>query len=76
METEESKPEEPIRELTEDEMKKQEAAKAKDRGNVHYKKREFDAALSEYGKARELDPDNMTYLTNEAGISIQIHAKR
>jgi tetratricopeptide (TPR) repeat protein len=40
----------------------------KDMGNDAYKKKEFEKALSHYEKAAELDPTNITYLTNKAGM--------
>lgn len=40
----------------------------KEKGNAAYKKREFEAALQHYDKALELDPTNITFLTNKAGM--------
>jgi tetratricopeptide (TPR) repeat protein len=40
----------------------------KDMGNEAYKKKEFEKALAHYEKAAELDPTNITYLTNKAGL--------
>ena len=42
----------------------------KDKGNAAYKKKDFTAALEHYDRAIELDPDNITFLTNKAGESI------
>lgn len=42
----------------------------KDLGNEEYKKRNFEAALSHYNKAIELEPTNMTFYNNVAGIII------
>ena len=39
----------------------------KDKGNAAYKAKDFTAALEHYDKAIELDPDNITFLTNKAG---------
>lgn len=44
------------------------ARKEKEQGNEAYKKREFDKALQHYNKAVELDPTDMTYLTNIAAV--------
>lgn len=41
--------------------------KEKELGNAAYKKKEFEAALSHYNKAIELDPTDMTFLNNKAG---------
>ncbi|CAG8440393.1 5074_t:CDS:10 [Ambispora leptoticha] len=63
----ESEPE-PIAELTEEQLKKEEANKEKDLGNESYKKRDFEEALKHYDKAWELDPTNVTILTNKAAV--------
>lgn len=46
------------------------AEAAKEKGNEAYKKKEFQTALDHYNKATELDPKNMTYYTNRAGLFI------
>ena len=40
----------------------------KEKGNAAYKKKNFAAALEHYNKAVELDPTDMTYLTNLAAV--------
>ena len=44
------------------------AVEEKERGNAAYKKRDFIIALEHYDKAIELDPTNVTFLTNKAGV--------
>ena len=39
----------------------------KEKGNVAYKKKEFEVAMQHYDRAIELDPTNITLLTNKAG---------
>ncbi|XP_015750742.1 PREDICTED: stress-induced-phosphoprotein 1-like, partial [Acropora digitifera] len=41
----------------------------KEKGNVAYKKKDFETALQHYAKAVELDPTNANFLTNRAGQS-------
>ena len=45
----------------------------KELGNKAYNKRDFTKALSHYEKAFKLDPNNMVYLSNKAGIYLKIH---
>ena len=40
----------------------------KEKGNAAYKKKNFAVALEHYTKASELDPSDMTYLTNLAAV--------
>ncbi|NXV58064.1 STIP1 protein, partial [Molothrus ater] len=47
---------------------KQEAQKEKELGNAAYKRKEFPAALEHYTRAEQLDPTNMTYVTNQAAV--------
>lgn len=44
------------------------AMEEKEKGNAAYKKKEFEVALQHYDKAMELDPTNITFLTNKAGM--------
>ena len=43
------------------------ALKEKEAGNAAYKKKDFETALACYDKAIELDPTDITFLTNKAG---------
>jgi stress-induced-phosphoprotein 1 len=49
-----------------EEEKKAEGEKAL--GNQAYKKKDFEVALKHYEKASELNPSNITYDTNKAGM--------
>jgi stress-induced-phosphoprotein 1 len=51
----------------EDARNKREAEAAKAAGSAAYKKRDFAEALTQYTKAWELWPKDMTYLTNAGG---------
>ncbi|XP_071657602.1 stress-induced-phosphoprotein 1 isoform X1 [Patagioenas fasciata] len=55
----------PAQELPEN---KKEAQQQKELGNAAYKRRDFEAALAHYTRAQELDPSNMTYVTNQAAV--------
>ncbi|KAG0020891.1 Hsp90 cochaperone [Entomortierella chlamydospora] len=65
-------PEEPKEMPSEEELNKKEAAKIKDLGNASYKARKFDEALEHYGKAWELDPTNISILTNKAAVYFEM----
>lgn len=41
--------------------------KEKELGNAAYKKKDFATALRHYEEACKLDPNSMTYLSNQAG---------
>nr|KAG5687174.1 hypothetical protein BaRGS_033061 [Batillaria attramentaria] len=47
---------------------KTKALEEKEKGNAAYKKKDFETALSHYEKAFELDPTNITFLTNRAAV--------
>ena len=47
------------------------ALEKKAEGNVHYKKKEFDAALQCYDAALELEPSNITYRLNKAAVFME-----
>lgn len=46
------------------------AKKEKDLGNEEYKKKNFEAALAHYNKAIELEPTNITFYNNVAGMIV------
>jgi len=48
------------------------AEENKNRGNEFYKKKEFENALKCYNDAIELDPDNISYLTNKAAVFFEM----
>ncbi|CAG5133559.1 unnamed protein product [Candidula unifasciata] len=47
---------------------KSKALQEKEKGNEAYKKRDFEAALKHYDAAFQLDPTNITVLTNKAAV--------
>jgi len=49
-----------------------EAQKMKQEGNDAYKKKDFPTALSKYGKAMDLDPNEMTYYLNTAAVHFEM----
>ena len=44
------------------------ALKEKELGNAAYKNKDLDTAIQHYTKGYELDPTNVTMLTNRAGM--------
>jgi stress-induced-phosphoprotein 1 len=58
--------------LSPEERKKKETQKEarlkKEEGNEFYKKKEFEKALESYDAAIEIDPTNMTFLSNKAAV--------
>jgi len=49
-----------------------EAQKMKQEGNDAYKKKDFSTALSKYGKAMDLDPNEITYYLNTAAVHFEM----
>ncbi|NWI09243.1 STIP1 protein, partial [Crypturellus soui] len=47
------------------------ALREKELGNAAYRRRSFDTALGHYGRARELDPRDMTYIANQAAVHFE-----
>ncbi|XP_033121023.1 stress-induced-phosphoprotein 1-like [Anneissia japonica] len=65
------KPKEPEKMETEEknlDPNKKKALDLKNEGNAAYKKKEFDTAIDLYSQAIELDPEEMTFLTNRAAV--------
>ena len=48
---------------------------AKELGNAAYKKKKFDEAHLHYDKAIELDPKEMSFLTNKAAVFFEQKVK-
>uniref|UniRef100_A0A8V5GCU9 Stress-induced-phosphoprotein 1 n=2 Tax=Melopsittacus undulatus TaxID=13146 RepID=A0A8V5GCU9_MELUD len=53
---------------------KKEAQREKELGNAAYKRKDFPTALAHYTRAEELDPTNMTYVTNQAAVHFETGA--
>lgn len=47
---------------------KKQALKGKDLGSGAYKKKDFDAAMKHYGRAKDLGTTNIIYMTNQAAV--------
>ncbi len=62
--------EEDLSQLPEEERNKKLALRAKEDGNVAYKKLDYAAAIEKYTKAIELDPNTVSYLTNRAAAHL------
>ena len=50
----------------------EEAQKAKLEGNEAYKKKDFTTAMLKYGKAIELNPNEITYYLNMAAVHFEM----
>jgi len=50
----------------------QPALAAKEKGNHHYKKKEFNEALAAYTEAIALEPTNITFLNNRAAVHLMM----
>jgi stress-induced-phosphoprotein 1 len=53
-------------------MRKTEAVKEKECGNAEYKKKNFEAAVSHYSKAIELDGEDISFITNRAAVYLEM----
>ena len=51
--------------------RKAEAQREKEAGNAAYKARRFEAALGHYDKAAELDPTDISFLTNRCAPDVR-----
>ncbi|CAA7391681.1 unnamed protein product [Spirodela intermedia] len=52
--------------------RKAEAQKEKEAGNAAYKRKEFETAIQHYGKALELDDEDISFLTNRAAVYMEM----
>merc|ERR1712137_326081 len=67
------KEEEPVKEPEPElDASEKEALAEKEKGNAAYKKRDFDAAIAHYDKAFELNPKEMSFLTNRAAVHLEV----
>ena len=48
------------------------AMEEKEKGNEAYKNKDFEVAHQHYDKALQLDPTNLTFLTNKAGTHVKL----
>ncbi|CAG0895523.1 unnamed protein product [Cyprideis torosa] len=53
-------------------MPNKEAEEQKELGNAAYKKKDFETALKHYQKAAELDPSELTYLSNQGAVYFEM----
>jgi len=63
-------------ELEEEKRKRKQASDFKEKGNAHYKNKDFGKALEMYDKALELDPDNITVQNNKAAVFFEEKIRR
>jgi len=63
---------EPPRELTEEEQFAEETKAVRERGNAHYKKKEFQEALQCYDQVIERDPGQVSVLNNKAAVYMEM----
>ncbi|KAK8963974.1 Heat shock protein STI [Platanthera guangdongensis] len=65
-----------IMEVTDEEkqakQRKAEAQREKEAGNLAYKKKDFEKAISHYTKAVELDDEDISFLTNRAAVYLEM----
>jgi len=60
-------------EVPKDDQKIKDALAEKALGNEAYKKKEFEKAIEHYDKAMELNPDEMSFLTNRSAVKFEIN---
>ncbi|KAK1285839.1 25.3 kDa vesicle transport protein [Acorus calamus] len=52
--------------------RKAEAQREKEKGNVAYKKKDFETAIGHYSRALELDDEDISFLTNRAAVYLEM----
>lgn len=71
-----AEPEPEVMEVTDEEkeakQRKVEAQREKEAGNLAYKKKDFEKAISHYTKATELDDEDISFLTNRAAVYLEM----
>lgn len=60
------------KELSEEEQKAEDIKTLREKGNAHYKAKEFDQALECYDAVFEKDPDQVSVLNNKAAVYIEM----